>query len=193
MDIKLDFEFPKKFHLLAEKHGLSYAIVGGYANTFWGDQRNTLDIDYVASISQCDLAADVLEKLDYYRAFMHPKRSFAHFFPKEQGRGPRIDFMFVMEDTFCALKNEFVSACPKSDNSVSYPYVGLMHFISMKLHSASQPDRQHKIKDLNDIVGVCLRNNLSLRDLEDKGILKKYGNENSIARLRDIYSDRGGR
>ena len=178
----------EKFDQKCIENHLSYFIIGGYASTYWGQSRTTLDVDYVVKKTDFDLVKNVMDQLEYELLFVHPKMSYSHFKTKV-GLGVRVDFMMVDDGTWSHLEKDSQSA--NFGEGKPYPIIGPIHLISMKLHSASQPDRQEAFKDLNDILGICIAQNIALSELEDKGILTKYGNERSITRLRDLFSDRG--
>lgn len=170
------------FHEVAQKHRLNYLIIGGYAASFWGTPRFTADLDYVAAENQFETVKQVMAELGFKLVFTHPKGSFAHF-KSEASDIQRIDFMIVNQDTWAKLaaqeqQGDFGGKEP-------FPVVSPLHLISMKLHSASQPDRVEYRKDLGDIAAVMRVQNISYEMLEQEGILAKYGKGNILKNLKE--------
>lgn len=183
---RINLIFLSKFDEIAKQEELKYCIIGGLAVGIWGELRFTADIDYVICRADFDRLKKVMSKLDYELAFAHPKLSFCHFIPAT-GSGVKVDFMMVETNTWNHL-GESGQVADFGDNNI-FPVVGAIHLISMKLHSASQADRQTPMKDLLDIVSIARTQGITFEELESKGIIDKYGNKVSIARLRDLFSD----
>jgi hypothetical protein len=176
-----------QFHIIAKEVGLKYLIIGGFAASYWGKPRFTADVDYAIEASVLELAQGVLTRLNYKLVFLHPKESFAHFMPS-QGGGFRIDFMLVNTATWKQLWE--AAKLVDFGGDENYPVVDSLHLIAMKLHAASQPDREEYYKDLNDIVEILLAQNLSYADLQKTGIVEKHGSERTVALLKKIYEAR---
>jgi hypothetical protein len=66
------------------------------------------------------------------------------------------------------------------------PVVGYLHLMSMKLHAARHADRENPFKDLLDIASISKHQNLTFKDIEESGILEKYGTKDTITRLREL-------
>lgn len=177
----------ESFHVAARNAGLQYLIIGGFAASYWGKPRFTADIDYVIEQSSLELCNKVLEELNYKLAFLHPKKSFAHF-TSNLGSGFRIDFMMVDSETWKKLTETSVTA--DFGGSENFPIVSSIHLVAMKFHSAKQPDRQEYLKDLNDIVEIMLAQKFSFEDLEQAGIIDKHGTEKTISELKRLLESR---
>lgn len=171
-----------QFHDIAKACRLDYMIIGGYAASFWGTPRFTADLDYVVVDSQLGLVNEVMAKLNYELVFQHPRDSFAHFKASTSSAAFRIDFMFVNADTWAKLKS--ASSLGDFGGAEPYPVVGPIHLIAMKLHAASQSDRLEYLKDLQDIVAIMQRQNISYETLDKEGILTKYGKREIIEKLK---------
>lgn len=183
---RINLIFLGKFDELSKQEELKYCIIGGLAVGIWGELRFTADIDYVIRRKDFELLKIIMSKLGYKLVFAHPKLSFSHFIP-DSGIGVKVDFMMVEDDTWNHL-TESGQLADFGDNNM-FPVVGAIHLISMKLHSASQPDRETPMKDLLDIVSISKSQGITFEELESRGIIAKYGNQVSITRLRDLFSD----
>ncbi len=176
-----------RFHLAAKQAGLEYFIIGGFAASYWGTARFTADIDYVIEQSAFENAKRVLAALNYTLLFIHPRGSFAHFASSTE-EAFRIDLMLVDTTTW----HKLVQGGERGDfgGPEAYPVVALMHLIAMKLHASVQPDRTEFRKDLTDIVEVMQVQNISLEQLEQAGILERYGNELRITELKQLLDEK---
>lgn len=179
----------QKFQTAAAAHNLSYMIIGGFAASYWGEPRFTADIDYVIPSHEFEKVKLVLKDINYKLDFLHPKLAFAHF-SSVLDRGFRIDFMIVDDETWGKLLLEIRHVDLGLGTLV--PIVSPMHLIVMKLHSAKQPDRTEMFKDVNDIAQIMIHQNISMDDLNNHDILKKYGTEATINELKRIF-ERGSR
>lgn len=176
-----------EFHKAAETHDLPYLLIGGFAASYWGTPRFTADVDYVVPHEAFEAAKLTMSALGYRMAALHPEESFAHFSPPGDSSF-RIDLMLVDQSTWEKLKNH--ASLADFGLSSNIPIVGALHLVAMKLHSAKQVDRSDKYKDLNDIVEICIAQDISLEDLENSGILSSHGTEKIIDELRVLLESR---
>lgn len=175
------------FHSAAKKTGLDYLIIGGLAVSHWGKLRFTADIDFVICTDTYGLGESVFEKIDYELQFLHPKGSFAHFRGKDFTQ-PRIDLMIVDAATWGKLSD--ASSLVDFGEGEAKPCVSPIHLIAMKLHSAKQPDRKEKTKDLLDVVEIMINQKISFEQLKHLGIIAKHGSEETTDFIRTELSKR---
>lgn len=177
----------EQFNRIAKASDLQYLLIGGFAASFWGEPRFTADVDFVIARKSFKLAQNILQKINYQLIFLHPQKNFAHF-DKADHTGFRIDFVLVDDSTWNQLNAERVMA--DFGGGEHYPVISAKHLIAMKLHAASQVNRQDKFKDLNDVAAIIINQGLSMNKLEKDGILGKYGSDKTITRLKEILAEK---
>lgn len=175
------------FNSSAQKAGLEYLLIGGYAASYWGSPRFTADIDFSVKSSDFEKVNQVMQNLDYTIAFKHPKGSFAHFLPIK-GSNFRVDFVIVDSSTWKELYDS--KSLVEFGKGLVCPIVSPLHLIAMKLHAAKQSDRTEYLKDLSDVVEIMIKQEISFNFLEENGILKKYGSESTLNELTRLLRAR---
>lgn len=169
-----------RFQRLAKKRRLSFLVIGGYAVSALSKPRFTADIDFVISRRTLPLAREIMAEMKYSER--HSQDAFCQFSPPA-AHHPPIDFMLVDDSTWNKLWAEHVTANLGCEEPLDV--VSVKHLIAMKAHSLSEPTRQDKSKDFEDIVQLAVANNITFKNLEDWGIIERYNLGNYLNILKE--------
>lgn len=58
-----------RFQKTAEKYGLEYMLIGGFAVSFWGSPRFTADVNFVVRLDSLDKVTEIVKELGYELVF----------------------------------------------------------------------------------------------------------------------------
>lgn len=166
----------------AGKRGLDFLLIGGHAVIQHGYQRLTVDVDLLCRAAQRGEWSGVVEPYGYK---MYSEANAFTQFAGEPG-WPKVDLMFVDDETFEKLRKESVR---KGILHVPSP----RHMVALKLHAAKSPTRSEPEKDWGDVEALVKLHRLDPDDPDFRDIILRYGGEESLARIRAMWQRLSGR
>ncbi len=160
----------------AGKRGLEFLLIGGQAVIHHGYQRMTIDVDFLCRARQRDAWGAVVEEYGY-KAY-----SVANAFTQFAGDPgwPKVDLMFVDDQTFGKLEKEAVR---KGAVCIPSP----RHMVALKLHAARSATRTEPEKDWGDIESLVKLHRLDPADQDFRDLVLLYGGAESLARIENIW------
>lgn len=174
-------EFIERLAGRAADLGRDFLVIGGHAVAHHGYARMTLDVDFLVSESQRE---DWKELLREFRYEPYTDRAAFMQFASETPGWPRVDLMIVSDETWARLRANAI-AKPHGRRTVLVPSVP--HLVALKLHAARSETRSTPEKDWNDIVELVRRHRLNPHDQEVADLVRRYGGEESLSRLRAAW------
>jgi len=154
----------------AEKVGLPFLLIGGYAVLAHGFVRTTGDVDFLIRKSQATDWQELLEKLGFVVKFSGP--TFLQLDPPPGEKLP-LDLMFVSDENFDKM---FSEAKQIEADGVNTRVVSLPHLFALKCHAfKSRPHRA--MKDIEDLVQLARLNKLDLNEPTLRAILLRHGGQ----------------
>lgn len=162
----------------AEKRGVEFLVIGGQAMIHHGYERLTMDVDFLSEESARGSWRMILREFGYQVDLETP--AFEQFSKAEPG-WPRVDIMFVNAGTWANL-SERGEEKPSGRVTVRVPSPS--HMVALKLHAASSPQRTEPEKDWNDIFQLVKRHRLDPDREPFAGLVRRYGGEAALQRLR---------
>ena len=160
----------------AGKRGLEFLLIGGQAVIHHGYPRMTIDVDFLCRAPQREEWGEVIGRYGY-KAY-----SVANAFTQFAGDPgwPKVDLMFVDDQTFAKLEKEAVRK-----GAVCIP--SARHLVALKLHAARSASRSEPEKDWGDIEALVKLHRLDPGDKDFRDIVLRYGGEESLARIETMW------
>jgi len=160
----------------AGKRGLDFLLIGGHAVIHHGYPRMTLDVDFLCRAPQREQWREVIEPFGY------KIYSEATAFVQYAGTlgWPKVDLMFVDDETFQKLEKESVRK-----GAVCVPTV--QHLIALKLHAARSATRSSPQKDWGDIEELIRLHRLDPAKQDFRDLILRYGGEQSLVRIQEMW------
>ena len=173
----LILELIKRLGGEAAKHGLDFLLIGGQAVGILGHPRMTMDIDFLVRSSNKQSWEELLGTYGY-RCFSEG-RGFAQFEGKVGW--PRLDLMFVDDETFAKLCTESVE-----DHGRRTP--SPRHMVALKLHAArsGERDADKVAQDWIDIRKLIELHHLDPREEAFASLIRRYGGEEALVKVRQM-------
>jgi predicted nucleotidyltransferase len=167
----------------ANKAGLPFLVIGGYAVFAHGYSRLTDDLDLITPREQRAGFGQLLKDLGM--SVKHDATTFLQFDPPNES-GMKVDLMFVSEEVFARLQQASVEA---DVEGVRVRVVALLHLIALKCHALQNSKSLRRLKDMDDLVQLILINRLDLNEPELRATILKHGNVEMYEKLRHACAD----
>jgi predicted nucleotidyltransferase len=151
----------------AERRGLPFLIVGGYAVNAHGYSRKTFDIDLMIRRDDSSAWREVMAGIGY--RCTHEQTSFLQFAAADM---PQIDLLRVNEETFTQL---LAASERRRIAGIEARVPSLEHLIALKLHAAKNAPSHRRYKDLIDIFYLVDVNKVDVSTDQFRQLCCKYG------------------
>ena len=157
-------------------------LVGGLAVNYHGYGRSTQDIDLMMVVPDSDAIVKAMKDAGFTSYSVSP---LVLFFKKPEP-SVRVDFLRIDPETFSILMRSAVAA---NIMGCQVKIPSLPDLLAMKLFSYGQaPSR--RIKDLQDIVALCLENKIDA-ETDLKPLALKYASEEIYQQVYAMLAEGG--
>jgi len=136
---------------------IEHLLIGGHAVNYYGYSRFTSDIDFMLVLRDTNDFVRIMNQAGFTVYDVQPQVVFL----KTPDVPVRVDFLRVDPETFAKLMDSAVAATVMQ-NTVKVP--SLNNLLAMKFHSLAQSNLR-RVKDLDDIVGLSLKNNVDVETI----------------------------
>ena len=151
-----------------QQQNIDFLLVGGLAVNYHGFTRNTIDIDFMMTLTDVDTMVKAMKNAGFTSYSIQP---LVLFFQKPD-IPVRIDFIRTDPETLRKLNCSAVDI-QIGDCNVKIP--SLYDLLAMKLHSFCQSGMDRD-KDMTDIVSLCVIHNVDVETILHP-LAQKYASE----------------
>ncbi|MCP5536488.1 MAG: nucleotidyl transferase AbiEii/AbiGii toxin family protein [Akkermansiaceae bacterium] len=168
-------EIIRSLFSLFERNELNPILVGGWAVSYHGYPRTTLDIDFLLCSDKKTELTSLLEPLGYSPS---SSGTMVTRYAFKDPWYPMLDILWVDPDTY----QEMYSHSEEPPHSPVTRVISLQDLIAMKLHAMHNHEERDG-KDLLDIRTLLRYNKGVISDPELKKLCSKYGPDNAYAMI----------
>ena len=158
--------------------GFRALLVGGWALSIHGVNRQTIDVDLVIAEDDLPQAEALMARLGYRQAFRNPL--FAKF-RASGGPGPDVDLLFLTRDTMDVMLAESVAA---DFGDARFRVPSLRHLLGMKLHALKHGRTVRGVKDLADVEALVRGNDVDVDSADFRELCLRYATADILEEIR---------
>jgi predicted nucleotidyltransferase len=162
----------------AEREGVRFVVIGGFAVIAHGYERSTADLDLLVRREDQPQWQALLGGLGYQ--LINDGGNFLQFAQTRAEEWP-LDLMLVRQPTFDGI---LAQAQETSLLGARVRLVSLEHLIALKLHALKQARLRRFLKDFQDVVELIQVQHLDLQSPPIRDLFLHYGTDDLYQKFR---------
>jgi len=148
---------------------LELILVGGWALSFYGVSRQTLDVDFLTLEAHIDALDHLLTNAGYERVYR--TNLFAKY-RAEAGDLLDVDLLFVESKTMHLICTEGKTV---QTGDAEFVVPSLFHLVAMKLHALKHNRERRQGRDMPDVLALLEANHVDVRAIAFKELCLRFG------------------
>lgn len=148
---------------------LDLVLVGGWALSFYGVSRQTLDVDFLTSEGHIDALDPLLTSAGYRRVY---RTELFVKYRAEAGELLDVDLLLVEADTLRSIRTEGRTI---QTGGAEFVVPSLFHLIAMKLHALKHNRERRQGRDMPDVLALIDANGVDVRGETFKQLCLRFG------------------